>query len=283
MKRVLDQPEKVLDIMRGVADAEIMPRFKTLEAHEISEKKPGDLVTIADKESEAALTRYLQSLLPGSVVIGEEGHHADPATLNALGDPGPVWIVDPVDGTYNFAHGKSPFTVIVALAEDGETKAGWIIDPVRGDAVWAIPGSGAMQQDAAGKSTVIHRPERTYEASTMTSGPKLRSRLARAAAELRTPLPNLIDRYRCAGREYMDIITGKIDLTRYGGILKPWDHAAGAMIVGEAGGQARGILSNEPYRLTASLGTQSIGVVGDGANWAAFRNLVKRADELANL
>lgn len=280
MNTVLNQPDKVLDIMRDVAAEEILPRYRKLSADDISEKKPGDLVTIADKESEAALTRYLQSLLPGSRVIGEEGHHANPAVLSLLDEPGPVWIVDPVDGTHNFAHGKSPFTVIVALAEDGETRAGWIIDPIAGDAVWAVLGGGAWQHDAAGGVAEIKRPERAFDATTMTSGPKLRTRLARAAGELQTPLPALIDRYRCAGREYMDIITGKIDLTRYGGLLKPWDHAAGSLIVREAGGQADGIVSGEPYRLSTTLGTQSLGVAGARAHWPVFRDLVKRADEL---
>lgn len=282
MKNILNQPEAVLDIMHDVAVAEILPRYRKLSADDISEKKPGDLVTIADRESEAALTRYLQSLLPGSRVIGEEGHHAKPAILNILGEPGPVWIVDPVDGTHNFAHGKSPFTVIVALAEDGEIHAGWIIDPIAGDAVWAVQGGGAWQRAPSGRVDEITRPERTFDATTMTSGPKLRARLARAADELQTPLPRLIDRYRCAGREYMDIVIGKIDLTRYGGLLKPWDHAAGSMIVREAGGQADGIISGEPYRLSTALGTQSLGVAGTRAHWPAFRDLVKRADELVS-
>jgi fructose-1,6-bisphosphatase/inositol monophosphatase family enzyme len=281
MDRVLDHPEKVLDIMRGVAEAEIMPRFKTLEAHEISEKKPGDLVTVADKESERALTKHLQDLLPESRVIGEEGYEANPETLRMLGEPGPVWIVDPVDGTHNFAHGKSPFTVIVALADGGETLGGWMIDPVAGDAVWARHGGGAWRQDAAGKVSAAGMSLETFETGTMTSGPKLRRRLERAASELGTPLPRLIDRYRCAGREYMDIADGRIHFTRYGGILKPWDHAAGALIVREAGGQADGIVNGDPYRVSNALGTLSIGVVGDARHWQTFRDLVRRADELA--
>ena len=282
MDRVLDHPDKVLEIMRDVAEAEIMPRFKTLEAHEISEKKPGDLVTVADKESERALTRYLQSLLPGSRVIGEEAFEADPTMLDMLDAPEPVWIVDPVDGTRNFAHGKSPFTVILALVKDRVTYGGWINDPVAGDAVWGRLGGHAHVQDASGNMNEARRPARDFADMTMTTGPKLRPRLVRAADELELPLPNLIERYRCAGREYMDIATGKIDLVRYGGLLKPWDHAAGSLIVREAGGQADGILSGAPYRVSTKLGTQSLGVAGDAKIWPTFRDLAKRADELAN-
>lgn len=280
MKNVLEHPEKVADIMRGVADTEILPRFRKLKTDEISEKKPGDLVTIADKESERALSRYLKDLIPGSAVIGEEGYEADRLSLDLLNEPAPVWIIDPVDGTHNFAHGKTPFTVIIALVQAKETLGGWIIDPMSGEAVWACQDGGAVLQDANGRVAEIQRPSRKFTQTTMTAGSKLRTRLERAGKELEMPIPKLIDRYRCAGREYMDIATGTLDMARYGGLLKPWDHAAGALIVREAGGQADRIVSGEPYRVSTELGTQSVGVTGTRAHWAEFHKLIKRADEL---
>ncbi len=280
MKHVLDNPAQVLDIMRDVADAEILPRYRSLADHEISEKKPGDLVTIADKESEAALSRYLTALLPDSRVVGEEGYEADRSMLKALAEPGPVWIVDPVDGTHNFAHGKSPFTVIVALAMDSEIAAGWIIDPITQDAVWAIRGQGAWMKDPAGVITQAFRPAKPFNEGVMTAGWKLRGRLERAAQELSQPLPRITERYRCVGREYMDIATGKLDFARYGGLLKPWDHAAGVLIVEEAGGRARRIDADEPYRLSTRLNAQSLGVCGAMTQWDDFAKLAIRADEL---
>ena len=69
------------------------------------------------------------ALLPGSAVVGEEAVAADPAMLDRLRDGGAVWLVDPVDGTANFAAGRGPFAVMVALLRERRTAAGWILDP----------------------------------------------------------------------------------------------------------------------------------------------------------
>ena len=230
---------------------------------------------------EAALTRHLTALLPGSRVLGEEGYEADPGTLKILGGDAPVWIVDPVDGTHNFAHGKSPFTVIVALADQSGVRAGWIIDPVKSDAAWAIRGSGVCYQDAAGAVAVPDRPDKKFEDGVMTAGPKLQDRIARAALELSIPKPKLKSRYRCVGREYMDIAIGDLDFARYGGLLKPWHHAAGVLIVEEAGGRVRRLGDGSPYMVAPSLDSQFIGVAGAKAHWTAFEKLARRADELS--
>src|SRR6185437_5920408 len=126
-RRVLDQ---VAELIREVAATIVLPRFRHLAAGEIHQKSPGDVVTIADQEAEKALTRRLTALLPGSVVVGEEAVAADPRVLERVRDPGAVWIVDPVDGTNNFAAGKTPFAVMVALLRDAEPAAAWIYDVV---------------------------------------------------------------------------------------------------------------------------------------------------------
>lgn len=282
MRDILEQPERILNYMREIAAVEIMPRFQMLASHEIMEKKPGDLVTVADHASEAAFRRALPSLVPWSVVLGEEGYEADPKSLRMLNDTAPVWIVDPVDGTHNFAHGLSPFTVIVALVKEGETRGGWIIDPLADDAVWAVHGGGACYAATAdGETMRLAAQARPFADTTMTAGEKLKKRLERAAAELNSPLPGIVERYRCVGREYMDIAHGQLDFARYGGRLKPWDHAAGCLIVREAGGRADMVESEMPYTVGGELPTQSIGIAGDHALWAPFRRLVKHADELS--
>ncbi|GAA2751583.1 hypothetical protein GCM10010440_64410 [Kitasatospora cinereorecta] len=93
-------------IVREVAEQEIVSRFGRLVAGEIAEKAPGDLVTVADRAAEEALTARLTALLPGSAVVGEEAVSADPGVLKALDGPDPVWIVDPIDGTHNFVAGN---------------------------------------------------------------------------------------------------------------------------------------------------------------------------------
>jgi fructose-1,6-bisphosphatase/inositol monophosphatase family enzyme len=280
MRNVLDDPSSILDIMRDIAETEIMSRFRSLDDSDISEKAPGDLVTIADQESERVFSERLPTLIPGSQILGEEGYEADPNTLLALKDESPVWIVDPVDGTFNFAHGKSPFTVIVALVQNQETLAGWILDPLSGDAVWAIKGNGAYQisgEDSAPFSIV--REIKPYANTKLTAGIKLRKRFERAADEMNgTPLPSVIERYRCVGREYMDIALGILDHARYGSMLKPWDHAAGCLIVRECGGRADHIDNQTPYTAEPDISWRTIGITGNADHWDDWRTLVQRAD-----
>lgn len=280
MQNVLEDPQHVLGIMREVADNEIMSRFRALGDEDISEKAPGDLVTVADQESERAFGERLPSLIPGSRILGEEGFEANPDTLQALASGDPVWIVDPVDGTFNFAHGKPPFTVIVALVQDRETKAGWILDPMTGEAVWAIAGHGAHTvTDINAKPTPIKRANSDYRATKLTAGIKLRKRFERAAEEMdEATLPTIVERYRCVGREYMDIALGIIDHARYGSKLKPWDHAAGCLIVRECGGRADHIDSQTPYTAEPDIAWRTIGITGNANHWNDWRALVSKAD-----
>ncbi len=278
MKTIFAAPERVLDIMHDVAETEILPRFQKLNESDITEKQPGDLVTIADRASEAAFRRHLPKHLSGSVVIGEEGYEDDPKSLGALDGTAPVWIVDPVDGTHNFAHGKHPFTVIVALIEHGKTLGGWIIDPVRRDAVWAIKGQGAWHRSDTGATTRILRTPKPPEDLKMTAGAKLRSRMTRAGEATGIQVPNAIDRYRCAGREYMDIAIGTLDMARFGGILKPWDHAAGCLIIRELGGVADNVDTDLPYEVSTRLYAQSIGVAAEQTHGETFKALLKQSD-----
>jgi fructose-1,6-bisphosphatase/inositol monophosphatase family enzyme len=280
MRHVLNDPIRVLDLMRDIADAEIMSRFRSLADTDISEKAPGDLVTIADQESERAFGERLPTLIPGSRILGEEGYEANPDTLLALKDEEPVWIVDPVDGTFNFAHGKSPFTVIVALVQNQETLAGWILDPLSGDAVWAVKGEGAYQisENGSAPSDII-REIKPYSDTKLTAGIKLRKRFERAAEDLSgTALPSVVERYRCVGREYMDIALGIIDHARYGSKLKPWDHAAGCLIVRECGGRADHIGNQTPYTAEPDISWRTIGITGNADHWDDWRTLVQRAD-----
>src|ERR1700731_1048544 len=124
--------DRIAGIIRETAAVEILPRFRMLAAEDIREKKPGDPVTIADLEPERRLIRELQAALPGSVALGEESVAADPARLDLLSGAAPVWVIDPIDGTNNFAKGDPRFAVIVAHVVRGVTEAGWLYDPIHG-------------------------------------------------------------------------------------------------------------------------------------------------------
>lgn len=134
----------VEEAIRKAAAAEIMPRFRQLAAHEIDQKNgPHDLVTDADRKAELYLTEALSALLPGSVVVGEEAVHADPASYEAIQGDAPVWIVDPVDGTRQFVHGEPGFCTLVALAQGGILRASWTYAPALDRFAVAIRGQGA--------------------------------------------------------------------------------------------------------------------------------------------
>jgi fructose-1,6-bisphosphatase/inositol monophosphatase family enzyme len=242
---VLDQ---VADLIREVAATEVLPRFQHLATDEITQKAPGDLVTIADQESERVLTRGLTALLPGSTVVGEEAVAADPRILDRLGDGGAVWIVDPVDGTNNFAAGKTPFAVMVALVRDGEPVAGWILDVVEDRLAVAEAGSGAYL-DGVRLKTRTDDPGAAALGGVVASHylpPHLRS-VATANAGT---LGSVTKGRHCAGYEYPAVATDEQQFALFWRIL-PWDHVPGSLIVREAGGTVRH-LDGSDYRPTDS-------------------------------
>ena len=120
--------DRVTRLIEEAAAAEIMPRFQRLAAHDVREKAPGELVTIADEAVEARLAPLLTDLLPGSLVLGEEAAAVDRNLLDHLLGEHAVWVIDPVDGTGNFAEGRSAFALMVALVVAGRVRpAGFTI------------------------------------------------------------------------------------------------------------------------------------------------------------
>ncbi len=107
-----------------------MPRFQQLEDHEVRKKDKGELVTVADVAAEQVISRRLLDLMPGSLVVGEEAVAEDPRVMEVLGGTAPVWVIDPIDGTGNFAGGRPVFAVMVALIRQAETLGAWIHDPI---------------------------------------------------------------------------------------------------------------------------------------------------------
>lgn len=240
MMHSLYQP--VLDLMRTVARDIMMPRFRTLAAHEFSEKTPGDFVTIVDQESEAFLSERLGGLLPGARIIGEEAAAADPSVVDRVGD-GAVWIIDPLDGTNNFTEGKSPFAIMIGLSIDGTREAGWILDPVTGRICHAARGGGCFIDGAPVRASRSGGalPKAAIATYFMPGGRQAEVR-RRAAGRL-----EIVDIPRCAGEQYPRLILGINDIALFER-THVWDHAAGALMLEEAGGK---IARNDgaPYRL----------------------------------
>jgi fructose-1,6-bisphosphatase/inositol monophosphatase family enzyme len=235
----------VEEAVRKAAAAEIMPRFRQLAAHEVDQKSgPHDLVTDADRCAELYLTDVLGALLPGSVVVGEEAVHANPLTYEALQGDAPVWIVDPVDGTRQFVHGEEGFCTLVALALHGVVLASWTYAPARDQLATAVRGGGAFLD---GERLFAGPPTPGRDLTVATSHPDY------TTDEQKHALLGLwtdgVAPRACgsAGLEYLAVARGELDATAFSWEAA-WDHAAGLLLVEEAGG-AHLTRSGEPFRI----------------------------------
>ncbi len=121
--------DSVAALMRRVAADVVMPRYRNLAHHEVIEKAADELVTIADREAELYLNEGVARIIPEAGIVGEEAVSADPSLLGDLGN-GLKWLIDPIDGTGNFAAGKPPFGLMIALIDSGIVQASWMLDPL---------------------------------------------------------------------------------------------------------------------------------------------------------
>ncbi|MER7173146.1 inositol monophosphatase family protein [Streptomyces mesophilus] len=236
---------EVEEAVRKAAAAEIMPRFCQLADHEVVQKNgPHDLVTVADRLAEEHLTASLTALLRGSVVVGEEAVHADPAILDALHGDAPVWIVDPVDGTRQFVHGDPGFCTLVALARRGEVLASWTYAAARDEMAVAVRGGGVLLDG----SPLTQAPRAAgSDLQVATSHPDFTTdEQKRALLGLRTegvaPRP-----CGSAGLEYLAVAKGELDAVAFSW-ENAWDHAAGLLLVTETGG-GHLTVAGEPFRI----------------------------------
>ncbi|MCI4589405.1 inositol monophosphatase [Sphingobium sp. BYY-5] len=226
----LELHDPVVALMRQVGRDIVMPRYRNLSADEISEKAANDFVTIADKESEIRLAEGLANILPEAGIIGEEACAADPAILERAGD-GLNWIIDPIDGTGNFASGQPPFGIMVALVDSGATLAGWILDPLTGRLCHAMLGGGSHIDG----ERVLAR-ESDGELPIAALAVYFMSDEERANIQRRSEASfTLVDIPRCAAEQYPRLVLGQNDVSVFARTL-PWDHAAGTLFVNEAGG-----------------------------------------------
>lgn len=228
--------DQVSQIIRETAAKLITPRYKQLREGDISSKtSPNDLVTIADKEAEVELERRLTGLYPGSVVVGEEGVSEGRVSTSLIGAPGRVvWVVDPVDGTYNFVHGNREFGVLIACVVDGETRHGWLYDII-GDSMTATEKGGGTYRDGARQSTAAPKANLT-ELQGHAGVKYFPEPLRDQVKDFRKEVGSLYT-LSCACHEYLRLLGGESDFGIYSK-ARPWDHMAGMLAVREAGGVA---------------------------------------------
>lgn len=249
--------EPVIALMREAAELEVLPWFRKLAAEDVEQKTgPTDLVTAADRNAEAWLTPRLEALLSGSYVLGEEAVSERPGDMAYLQADDPLWIIDPVDGTRNFVAGHDNFGMIVALAVAGQVVAGWIYLPIRQSLTVALQGGGTERRDADPALSpkreqspgdlpdcslnVRFLPEHWPAALESLNGRRFRA------------VPET-----CSAFEYALLARGERDFAIYNRLM-PWDHAAGTLIVTEAGGASRNIETGVPYAPRTLKGPQLI-------------------------
>jgi fructose-1,6-bisphosphatase/inositol monophosphatase family enzyme len=237
--------ERVVALMQETAQAELLPRLGRLASSDVREKRPGDIVTVADEASERRLAAGLARILPGVPVVGEEGVAAEPGLISQIGEADAAWIVDPLDGTANFAAGRDTFTMIVALVSAGMTVGGWILHPRTGRIATAFAGEGAWLDG----EPVRLAPDLPLKQMGGFIGWKL-LRTIRDDAERRGVLDRVgqMGSRNCAGLEYIEMLAGLRHFSLYRW-TKPWDHAAGALMMVEAGGVSLAF-DGAPYRPT---------------------------------
>lgn len=230
------QQTSVVNVVRRAAKSEILPRFRQLSGQDIRIKsRKDDLVTDADTAAEAMIARALQIAFPSALVVGEEAVAAKPELLDGIADAQLAFHIDPVDGTWNFAHGLAMFGVIIAATRYGKPVFGMIYDPIADD--WAI----AAEDDVA----ELRRP--FGPARQLKAGPAkpledlsgyipLSLFEAEKQAQLAATFPGFarVSTLRCAAHEYRTLAQGHTDFA-LSALLHPWDHAAGALICARAG------------------------------------------------
>ncbi|MFI1398247.1 inositol monophosphatase family protein [Streptomyces sp. NPDC020681] len=260
----------VEEAVRKAAATEITPRYRQLAAHEIVEKSgPHDLVTTADRNAEEHLTASLTALLPGSVVVGEEAVHADPSVYEALKGDAPVWIVDPVDGTRQFVRGEPGFCTLVALALHGEVLASWTYAPVLEEMAIAVRGGGARLNGTPIRSG-SPAPGAVLEVA-MSHPDYTTPDQKRALLGLNVPG---VEGRPCgsAGLEYLSVARGALDAVAFSW-ENAWDHAAGLLLVSEAGG-THVTVAGDKFRI-AGGNTLPFTAARDAATAGRIRDLLR--------
>lgn len=248
------QRTQIINIVRRAARAEIMPRFRRLSDGDIRTKsRADDLVTDADTKAEAMITRALQIAFPSALVIGEEAVAAKPELLDGIAEAQLAFHIDPVDGTWNFAHGLPLFGVIIAATRYGKPAFGLIYDPVGDD--WIVADEEMTPQ--------LQRPFGAARALKVSMGKSLEDLSGivplhlfekEKQPQLAATFPGFarVNTLRCSAHEYRMLAQGHVDFSLTA-LLHPWDHAAGALIAQRAGAHVE-MLDGGEYSATRQTG-----------------------------
>jgi fructose-1,6-bisphosphatase/inositol monophosphatase family enzyme len=269
MKFSETQLDWLCELVAEAGVTEIMPRFRNLSARDIREKTSAlDVVTDADINAERHMTVALHERFPDALVLGEEACSENPGLLQGVRGAPLAFVIDPVDGTYNFAAGVPLFGVMMAVVVNGETVAGIIHDPVGKD--WVIGVKGAGSRLRGGGSETPLRVADTAPVGEMVGniGWQYMSEPGRTVLSRNAHKVLGTFAYRCAAQEYRLLASGYGHFAVYNKLM-PWDHLPGLLIHAEAGGH------NARFDGSAYMpGDMSGGllIAPDSAAWEALRH-----------
>lgn len=224
------------DIVAAVAAREVLPRFGRLAAADVMEKTSAfDVVTVADREAEKAISEEVLARWPAAVIVGEESAGTEEEIRARLGAD-EVVVVDPVDGTKNYASGLPLFAVMAGVMRRGKIVGGLIHDPLTRTSAVAEEGSGAWMRSPGepARRLRVAAPAPLAEMEAVTGrrigddsyGRAIEANVAKFA---RHPW------FRCGGHEYRLAASGQLHVLCYQRLM-PWDHVPGWLLHREAGG-----------------------------------------------
>ena len=262
----IDELDFARDIARK-AGVVLMDHYERLE--QIDYKSARDVVTEADHLSEALILDAIRARYPADAILAEEtGEHKAKAGEAPTSGRGRVWIVDPLDGTVNYANGIPMFCVSIALVVDGKPTVGVIFDPTRNDEFAAT---------STGPATLNGRAIHTSDKDKLTDYVISMSLNGRAVATRARNVRKAIRISRTMGSAALAlayVANGRFDAFVQQGGLSAWDIAAAGLIA-ERGGAMVTSMTGEPW-FDVSHSPQSIGILAaPPAHHATFLDLVR--------
>lgn len=248
--------------LRQCSSEIILPRFNNLAENESYEKAPNDYATIADIEAEAFLTPLLQSLIEGSLVVGEETVAERPEIYAQLGTADNVWVLDPLDGTGNFRKGVPNFGTLLSLVQNGQVVAGWLYH-IPQDKIYVVQKGQGVYLNGQKIVLPAHNiaPQMALNVSKKSATYGVFPHKGEKVEQLKTVLGQFVSVQPCepSVADFIKMIHGELDVIFYTG-SNAWDCLPGTLAVQELGG-ACGKINGQPIA-EASLNQHG--------QWSAF-------------
>jgi len=235
----LPELEKLQQIVISAAREELLPRFTKVSR---SDKADGSFITEADLAAQQRIVSELERHWPETACLGEEMSEAEQNSL-ITDQSQPLWILDPLDGTSNFAAGLPFFSTSLALLYQGEIVLGLVYDPSRDECFSARKGNGAWLN---GQALGQHRPQGPLKKGTaLVDFKRLPTELA---TQLVTEMPYSSQRsHGSVALDWCWMAAGRCHVYLHGK-QKLWDYAAGYLIFKEIGGHACTLTGEQVYQ-----------------------------------